>query len=317
MNQQQDKQKTDKSTKFLFFGSAGSMGFLGLAGACGGLCTTAALPLGTMLGAVGLGGLAVYLPMIKLPLFVASIVLSSFVIFKIMQRKNNVQTAVVALLLLGGTMLTASQIFKPDPCAKQTTMADIISNLSPSSQKVVREGIYPLWLQLGRAPFVSELQTHLGIANEETVLTALNEINAAGWEDTFDASKKEIIRLWPFSSSDEGIVVQLDGSKPVFARCAVDALGMSKMFGKSAHISVVTPLKKEKVEFDVADAGVSTKNQDAVVSYGNGCDDILFFASIEEFEEYKQSSRKPDLKHYTLQEALKRGNFFFGSIYGS
>lgn len=317
METQQDKKKSDKTTKFLFFGSAGSLSFLGLAGACAGVCTTAALPLGTILGAIGLGGLAVYLPIIKIPLFIASIILSSFVVFKVMQRKNHVRTAVVALLLFGGTLLTAFHIFKPAPCEKQTTMADIISHLSPLGQKVVREGIYPLWLQLGRAPSVEELQAHLGISTRQTIISTLNEINDAGWEDTFDTSKNEIIRLWPFSSTNEGIVVQLEGSKPVFARCAVDALGMSKMFGKSAHISVVTPLQKAKVEFDVAEGGVKTSNPEAVVSYGDGCDDILFFASMDEFNRYKQNAHKAELKYLSLQDALKRGNFFFGTIYGS
>ena len=127
-NQDQGK-KSKKGTKFMFFGSAGSLGFLSLAGACGGLCTTAVLPLGTLLGAIGLGGLAVYLPMVKIPLFIASVALSSFVVFKLMQSKNHVRTVAVAFLLIGGTVFTAFQIFRPDPCAKQVTMADIISRL--------------------------------------------------------------------------------------------------------------------------------------------------------------------------------------------
>ncbi len=306
-----------KSSKAPLWGSLGSIGFLSLAGACGGACSAAALPLGTFLASIGFGSAAVYLPQLKVPLFLVSSLLAGFAIYKTIKTGSQARIAIVSCLLVGGLAYAGFQAFKPSECEKQFTISGMIARLSGPSQRIIKEGVYPLWLKLGRAPTLTEVKEELHLPSEDDVVSALRELDKVAWEDSFDEQSRTIKWMWPFSASNHGIVVQLEGAQPVFARCAVDALGMSAMFKKSAHISVTTPLDSKKVEFDVVDNKIRTDDPASVVSYGPGCDDIMFFSSEDEFEAFKKASHRTKLQFYTLQEAVNRGKLVFGSIYGS
>jgi len=190
-------------------------------------------------------------------------------------------------------------------------------NFSPEGEKVLRGGIYTLWPKLGRAPSVDELAGSLGLA-PEAVKCALEELDGhyvTGIE--LEPGTHQVLFAWPFSSCDYGIRVTLEEAQPVFARCAVDALGMSSMFGRPAHIVATTPLHRKDVIFKVDGSRVLSGDNSVKVSYGEkNCDLILFFSDSEELEAFeKQSGQK--LKILDLNQAIARGVYVFGNKFKS
>ena len=51
-----------------------------------------------------------------------------------------------------------------------------------------------------------------------------------------------------------------------------------------------------------------------VVSHSGSCDDMLFFASHDEYARYVTKTGKTYLEVYTLKEALERGIRGFGTV---
>lgn len=105
-----------KTSKKLIAGTGGTLGVISLLGACGGACSAAALPLGSLLGAIGLSGLAVFLPYLRLPLLVLALILSFFVLKSVARRGKPATIAGVALLLGGALTFASFQAFKASPC---------------------------------------------------------------------------------------------------------------------------------------------------------------------------------------------------------
>jgi hypothetical protein len=305
-----------KSNKSLFFGTGGTLGIMSLLGACGGACSLAALPLGSFLGAIGLSSLAIYLPYLRWPLFALALVFSFFVLRTVIRQGNPLKIASVSLLLGASLVYSGYQAFRPSPCEMRTTLRGMLQQMTPNTQRVVREGIYGLWPKLGRAPTAAEIKNELRFDSETQVIAAFDEIRKQAPEVFYEASNN-IKWMWPLSNLDHGITVVLEGQKPVHARCAIDALGISKMYGKPALISIKTPLFSKEIGFRVDGTNLKSDDTRVVVSTGGGCDETLFFSSKDEFEQYKKSAHKEYLKAHTLKEAFEDGLFSFGNILNS
>jgi hypothetical protein len=110
------------------------------------------------------------------------------------------------------------------------------------------------------------------------------------------------------------VEVTLRGDKTVHARCAVDALGMSAMFGKPANVKTQSPVDKKMIEMEIDGSKFTTSSPNTVVSYSDSCDEMLFFASEEEFNRYVKSTGKTYLKLYSLKQALERGIQSIGGV---
>lgn len=300
------------STKATMLATGSSLGLLSFAGACGAGCGLGAISIATILTSAGLGALAVYLPYLRFPFLIISIVLAVLVIRNVNRQGNPTKSSIVACLMGGLLVFLGFQAFKSNPC--NVTTGTMLSKLSPETQKVVKLGIFSLWPKLGHAPTVTEIKQGLGYSSDEPVLKAFNELRDAGWNEIFHDGTNEIKWVWPLSMIDHGVIVTLEGEKPVFARCAVDALGMSKMFGKPAQITVTTPLFHERLTFLVNGINAKLSDKNTVISTGDSCDDVLFFSSREEFDQYKEKNKKPDLKILTFDQALARGIKVFGKI---
>lgn len=149
------------------------------------------------------------------------------------------------------------------------------------------------------------------------VTKALQELRTGEFAEMFIPGTNTIRWLWPLSMQDHGVEVTLSGEKTVFARCAVDALGMSKMFGKPSKITIRTPYWKKQIEFSMNGSSLTKFDPSVVVSRGDGCDDLLFFSSTEEFALFKEKAGRPQLKVMTLTEAVQWGLASFGSIFES
>jgi hypothetical protein len=106
----------EKASKKLIAGTGGTLGVISLLGACGGACTAAALPLGGILSAIGLSGLVVFLPYLRLPLMAIALVLSFLILRSVAKRGKPVAIAGVALLLGGALSFAGFQAFRASPC---------------------------------------------------------------------------------------------------------------------------------------------------------------------------------------------------------
>ena len=104
---------------------------------------------------------------------------------------------------------------------------------------------------LGRAPSVKELADFLSIRvnSVEEALIELDGHFVTGIK--LEKGTHKILFAWPFSSRDHGIRVTLEGAEEAFARCAVDALGMSSMFKNCAVITATTPVYKKVLRMKI------------------------------------------------------------------
>jgi hypothetical protein len=120
---------------------------------------------------------------------------------------------------------------------------------------------------------------------------------------------------WPFSNVPTGITVQVDGGKPVHARCAIDSLGVSKMMGRRATVDAETRDGKTKLHVVVdGDNLVSAQPADAIVFRGSSCDEMLFFSSQAGLDAWKTQQGIEGGKAFTLAEAVARGAKGFGKL---
>jgi hypothetical protein len=129
-----DEMKPETKNGKLYLGTGGTLGVISVLGACGGACSLAVFPLGTFLGAIGLGGLAVYLPMLRWPLMALAAALSIWVLRTVIQQRRPLKTVGIAILLLGSLIFAGMQAFKPTDCESQG--GQIPQNLSPEMAAV-------------------------------------------------------------------------------------------------------------------------------------------------------------------------------------
>jgi hypothetical protein len=100
----------------------------------------------------------------------------------------------------------------------------------------------------------------------------------------------------------------------VFARCAIDALGVSKMMGKPVTIDARAHDGGTPVRVTVDGERItSAEPAGTAVLHGGSCDDIVFFSSKEAAEAWR-AAKAPTGKVYTLEDALRRGARIFGSL---
>jgi hypothetical protein len=119
---EKDKRCRDNgSIKKLFLGTGGTLGVMSLLGACGGACSMAAIPLGSMLGAIGLSGLTAFLPYLRWPLLVAAAILSFLVLRSVVRQGKPLRVVSVALVLGAAFLFAGFQAFKPTPCEVQAS----------------------------------------------------------------------------------------------------------------------------------------------------------------------------------------------------
>lgn len=307
-------QQIDKKGKIACAGVGGSMGLAALAGACATGCGFAAAPLFGLLTSLGLGGVAAFLPNLRIPLVLIALAFGTYAIRAFISTKNVVGAAICGCVLGAGGAFLGWQIIQANDCKTASQVEAVLQQLSPQSKNIFQKGVYPLWPELGRAPSMAEIQHRLGLSSPEPVLRAFKELEGMGFNGIFFPGTKHIKWFWPFSSLDHGVEVTLKGDKAVHARCAIDALGMSAMFGKPATVKITSPLDKKSIEMEIDGSRVATSSPDTVVSYSDSCDEMLFFASEEEFSRYVKATGKTYLKLYSLKEALERGIQSFGGV---
>lgn len=180
------------------------------------------------------------------------------------------------------------------------------------------DGVFTPWFELGRAPTPAEIGARLKLDPAATDLV-LDKLAACGQHEggafgIHRVPESELIAVaWPLANVPTGIDVTLEGKKPVHARCAIDALGISKMMGKKATIEATT---NDGVAFRAEVDGetlVSASPSEAVVFKGGSCDQMMFFSSAAALDRWKKGGAHEG-KTFTLAEAVSHGAQSFGRM---
>jgi hypothetical protein len=188
------------------------------------------------------------------------------------------------------------------------------------------DGVFTPWFELGRAPTPTEVGARLKLDPAATNLM-LDKLAACGQHDTsafgiHRVPESELIAVaWPLANVPTGIDVTLEGKKTVHARCAIDALGISKMMGKKAVVeATMDDGVTLRAEVD-GDTLVSATPAEAVVFKGGSCDQMMFFSSATALDQWKKKKTETggtpassQGKTYTLVEAVKHGADSFGRM---
>ena len=173
---------------------------------------------------------------------------------------------------------------------------------------------YPL---LGRAPNPREIADAVGketVAGVQAVLERLHSLDCL----YLDQERREIRCAYPFSSSPTKHVVTFPDwpeAKPVYAMCAVDALGISFMFHRDVAIKSSCPHCGRPIIIEVrggrivsyapAETVVWVASDRSECAATSVCPTLNFFCSRDHAEAWRnRDSRKPGV-------ALSRGEALF------
>ncbi len=117
---------------------------------------------------------------------------------------------------------------------------------APEAEKIrtsLMQGVFEPWLELGRAPTPNEIGARLKLdaAATDALMDTMAACGSTMGFGVHRVPESDLIAVaWPLSNVPTGIEVTVEGKKPVHARCAVDALGVSKMMGRRASVDAMT-----------------------------------------------------------------------------
>jgi hypothetical protein len=176
------------------------------------------------------------------------------------------------------------------------------------------QGVFEPWFELGRAPTPDEIGARLEL--DEAATGALMDTFAACGSTigvgVHRVPESNLIAVaWPLSNVPTGIEVTLEGKKPVHARCAIDALGVSKMMGRRAFVDATT---RDGVALHIeidGDRVIDATPAEAVVFQGGSCDEMLFFSSQLVLDGWKKQ-HDVDGRSLGLRDAVRHGAELFG-----
>jgi hypothetical protein len=130
---------------------------------------------------------------------------------------------------------------------------------------------------------------------------------------------------YPFSASDRGHHVVIDGTSEVQAMCAIDALGIAPMLDLPVEIVSRDPITNGEIRVHLhPDEPASWQPEGAVVLAGSaccdgpsfrGCCDVLnFFETTANAARYLREHSEITGAPITIPEAAKAGRDLFGNL---
>lgn len=259
----------------------------------------------------------------KISVWTASVISVLFIVFplwgnKLIEKSNS-----------GRQQLNKSHLVISDSCSDLCNLSANKENNCclkiPDPSKLskgensTRQFIYNFIIDNHRAPEIAEIQKYGKFNNPDEVRGILKNLRSA---EFIDLSGDEIIAAFPFSPKPSNNKVIFEDGRWVYAMCAIDALGISKMMKNSIVVESTTPLDKKevKVMFD-GRRMKSVSPENAVVWYSNDkgsfaevrCSQINFFTGKDELQRWR--GKHPSEKGITLSiaEAVKSGQLQFGA----
>jgi hypothetical protein len=181
-------------------------------------------------------------------------------------------------------------------------------------RRALRDGIFAPWAERGRAPTPAEFAQRMKLPQPDAdrLLDRLQACGEAVGGGILRAPQSELIAVaWPFANLPTGITVTAAGGKPAFARCAIDALGVSEILQKRTVVDAEARDNTAPIHIVVdADKVISADPPGVVVVKGHGCDDMSFFSSREAAEAWR-AQHDHDATLFTLADAVRRGAKIF------
>ncbi len=181
-------------------------------------------------------------------------------------------------------------------------------------RQALRDGIFAPWAERGRAPTPAEFAERMKLPQPDAdrLLDRLQACGEAVGGGILRAPQSELIAVaWPFANLPTGITVTVAGGKPAFARCAIDALGVSEVLQKRTVVDAEARDNAAPIHIVVDDDKViSADPPGVVVVKGHGCDDMSFFSSREAAEAWR-AQHDHDATLFTLADAVRRGAKIF------
>ncbi|MDI3461217.1 MAG: hypothetical protein OJF50_000038 [Nitrospira sp.] len=191
-----------------------------------------------------------------------------------------------------------------------------------AQEDAVRRYILAQYPLQGRAPTVQEISRALGLTPDGTK-TILQRLHA--WDMLSLEPESSMIRLaYPFSSVATPHVVNFDRwseAKPVYAQCAIDALGMPFMLRRDLSITSSCASCAKTIAITVRDQTIVAHSpSDTVVWAGtiqegpvaaSACPAINFFCSAAHVDGWLQRQPNPAGSVIDLGEALYVGKAIF------
>jgi len=194
-------------------------------------------------------------------------------------------------------------------------------NLS-AQEDAVRRYILAQYPLHGRAPTGEEIGLALSLTPDDTK-TILQHLHA--WDMLSLEPEFSMIRLaYPFSSVPTPHVVQFDQwseAKPVYAQCAIDALGMPFMLRRDLSITSSCASCAKAIAITVRDQTIVARSPSETLVWAgtiqegpvaaSACPAINFFCSAAHVEEWLQSQPNAVGSVVSLGEALYVGKAIF------
>lgn len=139
-----------------------------------------------------------------------------------------------------------------------------------------------------------------------------------------DEATGNIISVYPFSGVPTAHRVEIVGARPVYAMCAIDALGIPFMLGRDAVITSADPTTGDLIRIEVQGGQIQWEPQDALVFGGSYrrsgimalmcCPTINFFRSVKTAQAYEAAH--PDIEGCIISqpEAVQTAKQIFAAL---
>lgn len=208
---------------------------------------------------------------------------------------------------------------------RMDVVADLLlrahSNLPPLLRRLHR-AILTHFAENGVAPGIGELNAEaskLGLDAD----SAIETLEASDLV-TRDTATGAIQGAYPFSARPTRHRVRISGGNPVYAMCAVDALGIPHMLARDATIESEDPVSRSAIRVDFQKGKAIWTPASTVVFAGSNGEDgsiaqtccvvVNFFSSKESAEAFQRA--RPEVKGRVLSqaEALDMGRKTFGGL---
>lgn len=228
-------------------------------------------------------------------------------------------TQIAAAISETGYQATAIEGAEAAPAASTGGNSPEVRIQAEVACRVLRDGVYRQWPEIGRAPRPREIARALSMTEPEVnrALEALSsrEFPCGSIERAHRSDR--IVFAWPFSNVPTEYVVKIQGSKPVYGRCAIDALGVSAMFGRPVEIEATSVSSGAPIRIAVNGTRVErAEPAEAVVWVAGeecGCDEMVIFANRAELAEWRRILAKPEGRTLSLEDATAYGVRVFGN----
>ncbi len=193
------------------------------------------------------------------------------------------------------------------PVRLELNKAKAVLALTPPARRAHR-AVLTIFVETGLAPTRAELERTVlrGEADPRSVLAELADRDVVAFD-----SHGEVRAAYPFSPCPTAITVTWNGGPAVFAMCAVDALGVSRMLDRSVMITAAEPdsgetvivqVDRERASWRPATAVVFTGSTDGACcpSVDRSCGHINFFTTGDAAQEW--AKRHPDVAGAVLDQ---------------